>query len=50
MSIPEPGDRHPCHCPICEEQDPTCDWCGALLGYDSTAGEWYCPTCDEETA
>lgn len=48
MRIPEPGDRHPCHCPICDPPAaPACGTCGMEM--DGNPWEGYrCPDCDED--
>jgi tRNA(Ile2) C34 agmatinyltransferase TiaS len=46
VSIPEPGDRHPCHCLMCEPAAPACDTCGMEMAGNPIAG-FTCPDCEE---
>ena len=46
MTIPEPGDRHPCHCARCDDQAPACPTCGMEMAGDPWDG-YHCPACEE---
>lgn len=49
MRIPEPGDRHPCKCDICNPPDPfPCPQCGMEMAGNPWEG-YRCPDCEEDT-